>query len=164
MITTPILNARTIELLDRLRADRWFRRCGQADLEGVILLRSWSEALDHAASVSWENVRLEAANDFRSLLENREGQLLGQWNEKVVRLRPLVQALVNDQVIEGDGLPSIPVLRVEASWDILHLCMECEYSDHAEPGLYHALGAVYEAGHFPCGIEAGNQIGRLISY
>lgn len=79
-------------------------------------------------------------------------------------MKPLAEALVNDKVLEGADLAYIDSVRAEAGRDILHLCMECEYSAHIEPGFCHALAFYYVSGHFPCGVEGNPANGVMTIY
>lgn len=54
-------------------------------------------------------------------------------------------------------------------WDILHACMEIEYSDVRQPAFFSNQVDWYLAGHFPCGwdgsfTEGEMPTGRLVVY
>lgn len=137
---------------------------GVADIGGVKLLRSWADVIRHAASPSWENVRLEAANNFRLNLQKLDQKLPNTWNERVAVVKLLADALANDKVSEGLDPAHVDAIREEARWDIRHLCMECEYLDDIEPEFHHALAFYYVSGHFPCGVEGHPASGTMIVY
>ena len=151
-------------MLDRLRAVKWFSRCGSKGSHEALHLASWEDAISHASSPAWEDIRLEAANTLRDKLGNVGKGLLNSWNDRVTAVKPLSEALVAEKALEFPMPDIANSLRVEAGWDILHLCMECEYLDHIDPGFYHSLAFFYDSGHFPCGIDGDPATGRMIVF
>jgi hypothetical protein len=112
----------------------------------------WGQAIEHCSSIEWENLCLEAANQFRERLVERSMDRFRQWNVITAELKqatiPLVQRKI-EVVMRDNDLPK----RFEdmVQWDILHLCMEAEYADVTPPDFYAAQAYWYVKGHFPCG-------------
>ncbi|PSJ42234.1 hypothetical protein [Allosphingosinicella deserti] len=157
------MHSRTIATLDELRRIEWFSNIGVADTKMARVLSTWDEAIASCASPEWEDLCLEAANQYRGRLAERSPSALAEWNETVGRVKPQVQSLVHDKtraVVEGKGLPR--VFSDSVDWDILHLCMEAEFADLYPPGFYASQGYWYAQGHFPCGWEGAFPVGGRI--
>ena len=58
------MHPRTIATLHQLDKADWFSRVGVKDTEIAIVLASWDDAVAHCSSVDWENLCLEAANQY----------------------------------------------------------------------------------------------------
>jgi hypothetical protein len=65
---------------------------------------------------------------------------------------PLFINKINSYV-DASRMPNEVISTVR--WDMLHFCMECEYSDVFPPGFYASLMYWYVNGYFPCGWEGG---------
>jgi hypothetical protein len=66
-------------------------------------------------------------------------------------------------VIEDNKLPKIFLDTVD--WDIINLCIECEFADFVPPGFYVGQAYWYVVGHFPCGWSGPlSRGGRIIIY
>lgn len=160
------MHPRTRATLDQLEPVEWFRAVGQiVDEPRVITLSSWAEAIAHCSSVEWENFQLEAANRFREALLERARERYQSWNEIVEQMKTVIVPLVDRKiahVVREHNLPE--AFANDVRWDILHLCMECEYGDFVQPGFYAGVAFWYRDGHFPCGWEGQPPEGKLIVY
>lgn len=74
---------------------------------------------------------------------------------------PLV-ARKTSAVSIANNLPD--TFRKAVRFDIAIFCMEVEYSDMCQPGLFTRMGHFYFDGHFPCGWWGLFPDGKLIIY
>jgi hypothetical protein len=163
------MHPRTVATLEQLEKANWFTNVGTyagvEDRSKFILLSSWKEAIEHCGSVEWENLCLEAANQYRERLLERSKERWRQWNEiadEVVKTTvPFVKARI-EGVVKEHKLPK--VFEDMVQWDILHVCMEAEYADVYPPGYYASQAYWYVKGHYPCGWEGEFPKGKLIIY
>lgn len=138
--------------MEELRQVEWFRNVGVQDKETAEVLNSWEEAIKHCGSLEWENLCLEAVNQYRARLLERSLDEYRRWNDIAVAVKPVVEALVREKtrrVVAENNLPKVFVDTV--NWDILHLCIEGEFADVYPPGFYASQAYWYMSGHFPCG-------------
>lgn len=159
------MHPRTIATLDQLRREDWFRNVGVRDTELADVLSSWDEAITSCASLDWENLGLEAANQYRERLLERDRRAMSTWNATVDLVKPAALALVREKtraVIEANQLPKVFLNNV--NWDIVHLLMECEYAETYPPWFYASKAYWYLNGHFPCGWRGPLHGGRLLVY
>jgi hypothetical protein len=159
------MHSRTQATLQSLANAEWFCCVGIRDATAAETLSSWSQAVKHCSSTNWENLCLEAANQYRRRLSERSPELLLRWNSIVDEIKPTVLTLVEQktkEVITENKLPKVFVDTV--NWDILHLCMESEYADVYPPGFYASQAYWYLKGHFPCGWRGRFPEGRLVIY
>lgn len=146
------MHPRTAATLDELRNIQWFMNVGRNDTDAANVLPDWSSAIESCGSSDWENLCLEAANQYRERLLEKDPACLNTWNNLVASIRPVVTELVREKtaaVVKDNALPKSFIDAV--AWDILHLCMEAEYADVHSPGFYASQGFWYMKGHFPCG-------------
>ena len=159
------MHPRTVATLEGLEQADWFVAVGVRDTDAAVVLSSWGEAIEHCCSVDWENLQLEAANQYRKRLSERDGGRLAKWNGIVDGIKPTTTALVRrkfEAVCVAHRLPKI--FEDTVQWDALHLCMEAEYADVYPPGFYASQAYWYVHGHFPCGWQGEFPAGRLIIY
>lgn len=159
------MHPRTSATLVELERASWFSRVGVRDTENAIVLSSWVEAVEQCSSTDWENLCLEAANQYRERLQERSPGALVIWNELAVSLTPTVRALVRrkvDGVLRVHHLPR--VFEDTVQWDILHTCLEAEFADVFPPGFFASQAYWYSVGHFPCGWQGDFPRGQLIIY
>ncbi|WP_156647822.1 hypothetical protein [Methylobacterium sp. Leaf87] len=156
---------RTIATLDRLDKAEWFSRLGEIDFETSIFVKNWEEAHSYASSIAWENLKIEAANRIRIQLLSRNKRRFNEWNMVASTIRPFAIALVKDK-FESIDLNAAFSEKIASNtrWDIIHLCMECEYLDIIEPGFFHSLAFYYVEGHFPCGFKGEFPNGKQIVF
>ena len=159
------MHPRTQATLAELRRVEWFRCVGIRDTDAVDVLSSWYAAIECCTSADWEELCMEATNQYRERLTERSMKQFQQWNNIVIQIKPVVQALVLEKtknVVEENDLPKAFVDTVD--WDILHLCMESEYADVYPPGFFASQAYWYMKGHFPCGWQGEFPNGNLIVY
>jgi hypothetical protein len=159
------LHPRTQATLEKLRQAKWFRCVGLRDADSAEVLSSWYEAIESCSSPEWEELCMEAANQYREKLAESSRERFSRWNEIALEIKPLAQALVQEktqQAIEDNDLPKVFVDTVD--WDILHICMEAEYADVYPPGFFASQAYWYIKGHFPCGWKGVFPDGKLIIY
>lgn len=159
------MHPRTLATLNELKRAQWFGSVGVRDTDAARIVFSWEEAIEHCGSVEWENLCLEARNQYCERLAERSPQRFQQWNDITKMLKPDVQALVREKaapVVEANNLPKVFVDTID--WDILGVCMEAEYADVHPPGFFASQAYWYIKGHFPCGWEGDFPNGRLIIY
>jgi hypothetical protein len=159
------MHPRTESTLEKLRQAQWFRFVGVHDTKAAKSLSSWQEAIESCGSAEWEDLCLEAANQYCERLAERAPERFQAWNDIVLAIKPAVIALVREktkQIVEENDLPTALVNTV--NWDILHLCMEAEYADVYPPGFFASQAYWYVKGHFPCGWQGDFPEGKLIIY
>jgi predicted protein tyrosine phosphatase len=161
-----MMHVRTEATLQQLAANDWFRNVGALDTDSATVLQSWEQAIESCSGAEWEELCLEAANQHRARLIERSADSLLRWNDVVEDVKPSVVKLVKEKtykIVEKNHLPKLFVDTV--NWDILHLCMESEFSDIYPPGFYASQAYWYAGGHFPCGwIGPFPNGGRLVIY
>lgn len=159
------MHPRTTATLEKLEKPNWFSCVGIKDASKAIVLSSWQEAIEYCSSVEWENLGLEAANQYRERLLERSKERFNQWNDIVTQLKPLTESFVRrkiEVVVREHGLPK--VFEDTVQWDILHVCIEAEFADVYQPGYYARRAFWYVNGHFPCGWDGEFPKGRIIIY
>ena len=89
---------------------QWFDSVGVHDTDSAIVLSSWGEPIESCSSLEWENLCLEAANQYRERLLERSVERFRRWNDVVDKMKPIAQALVREkcqQVVEENDLPQV---------------------------------------------------------
>ena len=159
------MHPRTIRALDDLEKAVWFSRVGVKDTTAAVVLPSWQEAIEHCSSLEWENLCLEASNQYCSRLVERSKERFQKWNEIAAELKattiPFVRGKIH-AIVREHRLPK--AFEEQVQWDILGVCMEAEYADLYPPGYYASQAYWYVNGHFPCGWEGKFPEGRLIIF
>ena len=159
------MRKQTIATLKQLEELRWFSAVGVIDSQAVITVSNWDEAITHCSSVDWENLCLEAVNQYRARIAEKDPERLTQWNDIVAEIKeisvPLVKRKIAD-VVTKNNLPKS--FEDTVQWDILHLCIEAEYSDVFPPGFYASQSYWYLKGHFPCGWKGIFPEGKLLVF
>lgn len=160
------MHPRTKATLEKLERADWFAHVGEKDTtDAIIVLSSWQEAVEHCSSVDWENLCLEACNQYCERLVERSKERFNQWNDIIGALKavtiPFVQRKIKTVVREYE-LPK--VFEDTVQWDILGVCAEAEYADVYPPGFYASQAFWYVKGHFPCGWKGEFPKGKLIIY
>lgn len=159
----------SLATLEKLETANWFSQVG--DMTGIkypekiVMLTSWKEAIESCGSIEWEDLCLEAREQYRARLLERNKDRWRQWNQVTESVKPAVADLVarkTAEVIDQFRLPE--VFSNTVSWDMLGLLMESEYSDVYPPGFFAANAFWYVKGHFPCGWEGEFPTGRIIIY
>ena len=160
------MHPRTQATLDKLQQSEWFRNVGVRDAESADVLSSWQDAIESCGSVEWEELCQQAVDQYCARIQERSSAEYERWNEAVIAIKPTSQALVAEKtrdLISKEGLPKVFLDTVD--WDILHICMEAEFSDVYPPGFYASQAYWYVKGHFPCGWRGSFPSGgKLIIY
>jgi hypothetical protein len=159
------MHPRTKATIEQLKQAQWFRCVGVRDTDAAEVLSSWYEAVESCSSPEWEDLCMEAANQYRARLAERSPKLFRRWNDIVAELKPVTQALVLEKtgtVIQENDLPKTFLDTVD--WDILNMCMEAEYADVYPPGFFASQAYWYVKGHFPCGWRGEFPKGNLVVY
>lgn len=155
----------TRSTLATLSETAWLRNTGLRDTDAAEVLSSWQEAIESCSSTGWENLCLEAANQYRERLYEIAPTRLDTWNEVVGGVKPIAQALVRTKIASIVAEHSLPKVFVDTvDWDILHVLMEAEFADVFPPGFYASQAYWYVAGHFPCGWRGDFPEGRLVIF
>lgn len=155
----------TRSTLSRLSEIAWFRNTGLRDTDAAEVVSTWQEAIESCSSADWEDLCLEAANQYRERLREVAPARLNTWNEVVGAVKPVAQALVRTKtasIVAEHSLPKVFVDTVD--WDILHVLVEAEFADVFPPGFYASQAYWYVAGHFPCGWRGDFPEGRLLIF
>jgi hypothetical protein len=117
------------------------------------------------SSLDWQDLLLEAANQYCERLSERSKERFNRWNDLVEDVKLTIEPLVRrktELVIRKHNLP--PIFERTVQWDILHVCMEAEYADLYPPGFYGSQAYWYVKGHFPCGWQGTFPQGKLVIY
>lgn len=159
------MHSKTIEMLDRLEKASWFSRVGIKDGPSAAVVASWPEAIEYCSSPEWEDLQLEASNQFCERIAERSRERWRVWNETVREVNKVATPLVDRKiatVIRENSLPKF--FRIQVNHDICSLCMENEYADICPPSLFTRLAYWYIGGHFPCGWWGAYPEGKVIVY
>jgi hypothetical protein len=168
------LHARALATVEQLESRDWFTQLGTINgitqPDKIILVASWDEAMTYCTSEIWDDVILEAQNQYCSRLFEHSPARFRHWNEVVALVEPVGFDLVDRKiatVLKDNNLPNGFVGCVRS--DIVGLLLEAEYADVIAPGFFAANGYWYATGHFPCGWVGDFQgalppYGRLVIY
>jgi hypothetical protein len=158
--------SRATAILDQLENASWFSRVGIDDGSSVAFVTSWPQAIENCSSVEWEDLQLEALNQYRVYIDNRSKERLETWNETVREVKKFTRPLVARKiatVVREHALPEI--FSIQVNHDIAGFCMEAEYADVCPPDCFFTLiGRCYVEGHFPCGWWGVFPNGGLVVY
>lgn len=160
------MRPRTLATLEQLRNADWFANVGAPAAAEVVALADWPSAIASCASPEWEDLCLEAANQYRHRLCERSPEAFSTWNDVVDTVKPSTTALVHDKTCEVIAAHNLPDVFLDTvNWDILHLCMEAEFADVYPPSFYASQAYWYERGRFPCGWDGPfPEGGRLVIF
>lgn len=155
----------THELLLELEAQECFSRLGKAHNDhSVRTARDWQEVTESINNPYWEDVTLEAANQIGLAIQSISRSDYRRWNSLVHLLKPTILPMIERKIERFRNDRSFKVIEGCVQWDILHWCLESEFSDFNPPGFFQELGHWYLKGHLPCGWEGQYPEGRLIVY
>lgn len=155
----------TVEMLNRLEKAAWFARIGIKEGPSAAVVMSWPEAIEYCSSPEWEDLQLEASNQFCEHLAERSRERWRVWNETVQQVKKVAIPLVDRKIatiVRENSLPKI--FGVQVRHAIIGVCMESEYADTSPPGLFTRLAYWYVGGHFPCGWWGAYPDGKLVVY
>ena len=159
------MHPRTIATPDRLEKASWCSRVGLNEGGTVVVVASWPAAIEQCSSFGWEDLRLDALNQYRVRIAERSKERLSLWNETVDEVKRITGPLVVRKIAgiaRENNLPDIFKIRVRS--DITGLCMEAEYADVCPHGFFTSIGYWYVNGHFPCGWWGAFPQGKLVIY
>ncbi len=159
------MHPRAKATLEKLEEADWFSCVGKKDTTAAIVLSSWTEAIEHCGAIEWENLCLEAVNQYRERLVERSRERFNKWNEIVDELKKTTKPFARrkiEVVVRDHDLPK--VFEDTVHWDVLNVCMEAEYADVYQPGYYASQAYWYVKGHFPCGWDGEFPKGKRIIY
>jgi hypothetical protein len=163
------MHPRTKATLEQLETANWFAQVGTmygiSQPEKIVMLSSWQEAVEQCSSIEWENLCLEAQNQYRMRLLDKNKDRYLQWNDVVEMLKPTTIPFVQrkiEAIVKQHDLPK--VFEDTVQWDILGVCMESEFADVYPPGFFASNAYWYMKGHFPCGWQGEFPKGTLIIY
>jgi hypothetical protein len=155
----------TRETLDRLSQATWFVNVGKPIEGPFVVLKSWDEAVESCSSIEWENLLMEASNQLRERLLERNIERYRQWNEVVDELKQYTVPFVRRKLREVHEVAHLPKdFEDTVQWDILGVCIEAEYADVFSPAFYASQAYWYIEGRFPCGWQGKFPEGKLILY
>ncbi len=133
--------------------------------DDIVVISSWVQAIELFSSIQYENICLEAANRMRKNIRDHSKKRLNGWNDTVAKIKYITQPMVIkkiEHIVICNNLPKSFIDTVQ--WDILHICMEAEYSDICRDEFYVRQAYWYKIGHFPCGWEGDFPNGKFAVY
>ncbi|NLR74367.1 hypothetical protein [Leeia aquatica] len=151
--------------MQELDAVEWFCNVGKKDSDYPLILETWDGAVESCSSEGWEGLCQEAANQYASRLAERNKDRFLYWNAIAKEVKKVAIPFVikkTAKVVKDNNLPTIFVDIVQ--WDVLHLCLEAEFSDVYPPGFFASQAYWYAKGHFPCGWDGNFPKGRLVIF
>jgi hypothetical protein len=124
----------TIATYEQLSAVEWFRNVGRYTRVNAICVGSWEDAILSCTSLAWQNLILEAANQYRERLIERSPKRFSLWNDIVIEIKHYAFKLVHSKISRVTQQGEFPKLFIDTvEWDILQLGMESEYQDVYPP-------------------------------
>ncbi|MHC5538479.1 hypothetical protein ACYOEI_09640 [Singulisphaera rosea] len=159
------MHDRTRATIDRLKHAEWFADVGRVVDGPFVLVQSWDAAIASCSSQEWENLQLEASNQFAEHVSRKAPDLFRKWNKIVEELKTVIVPLVQmkiDCVVQAERLPKM--FEDAVQWDILGVCIEAEYADVQPPGFFASQAFWYVNGRFPCGWDGCFPAGKLILF
>ncbi len=132
----------------------WFSNVGAPWDGEARVLGSWPEAIASCLDRSWQELILEASNQYASRVQQSDMGRFSEWNDMMLSLKPVAQSLVAEKTKSLLNIQDIPekVIRT-MEWDMMHLLLEAENADIVKPGFFAAQSFWYTNGRFPCGYE-----------
>jgi hypothetical protein len=159
------MQSQTMATLEELKKAEWFYAVGKKDTEAAVVLPSWKEAIDSCSSDTWQDLILEAANQYREKIASRSPERFVQWNTIVREVKTVTVPLVTQKIEQVKRENQLPKMFDDTvNWDIVHACMEADYADIYPPGFFASQAYWYVHGHFPCGWQGPFPKGKLIIY
>jgi hypothetical protein len=135
LIKGDLMHPRTAATLDELGQFDWFANVGRLDTDVADILPDWESAINSCGSLAWENLCLEAVDQYRERLSERAPEALNKWNDIVQSVKPATISLVRNKTtaVIAAKCPSQSLSR--------HCCM-------GHPASLHGSGI---CGHQPAG-------------
>lgn len=159
------MHPRTLATIAQLESADWFAHVGEPHDDAVRVVSSWREAVESCSTLDWENLCLEASNQLRMRVLERDRQMYARWNAIVADVRPATGELVKRKTahwVEKEGLPKAFVDCVH--WDMLGVAVEAELAEIVRPAFFASQAYWYTVGRFPCGWDGDFPAGRLVIY
>ena len=149
------MNARTLQMLQKLESFPWFGKVGQPMTGGHLRVESWALAVESCRGDVWGSVQLQLSNCFAREVRQRSYERAEEWNGIAAELRKGIAIIVADSVDPiANKFRLKPDFQGTVAWDMLMICLETEFSDVVSPMFsVPRLEPIYAAGHFPCGWE-----------
>lgn len=154
-IEDRMMNARTLQMMQRLESAQWFANIGRPPIGNHRTVQSWEQALGSCTADVWSSVQLQVKNRIARDVRQKNYDRSDEWNGIAAELRKAIATVVANSVepvakkfqLKSDFQGAV-------SWDMLMICLETEFSDVISPIFFVSrLLPIYEAGHFPCGWE-----------
>lgn len=159
------MHARTIERLEQLEKASWFSRVGVNEGPEAAAVGSWPEAIEQCTSYKWEDLQLEALNQYRVYIAERWLDRLNLWNDLIDEVKSKTSSLVDRKIAEVLLQNHLPKrFGDQVRHDIMLCCMETEYADICPLGFFTHIGSWYMLGHFPCGWLGAFPNGKFVIY
>jgi len=149
--------------IEQISAVDWFAHVGErgnVDTPLTICWRgSWTEAVTVRGMAETSDAFTEGKNILTCELgRNFRDHYRRKWNKLAYDAQASIYptiCLFIDRLIDGNAeiraIPhGVPFVKGIVRWDLICFAMEHIYSDLVPPRFYHAVFAVYQAGHFPC--------------
>jgi hypothetical protein len=121
---------------------------------GIVVVKSWQEAMNLCTSKEWDNLRLEGENLLTEALSSRcRDRYNKTWNNTAIELNQLIAPVLTDKLDALARRGRLPKkVRQIIHCDVRAICMEAEYLDIVPAGWYtNHLKPWYLKGHLPCG-------------
>jgi hypothetical protein len=104
------VHPRTVAALEELEKASWFSRVGIDEGFGTAVVATWPEAMDCCDSSAWDDLQLEALNQYRVCIARRSRERLQLWNDTVDEVKKISRPLVDRKiatVVREHALPEI---------------------------------------------------------
>jgi len=104
------MHSRTIATLDQFENASWLSRVGINEGSGTVVVATWQEAMDRCDSTVWDDLQLEALNQYRVCIARRSRERLQLWNDAVDEVKKISRRLVDRKiaaVVREHALPDI---------------------------------------------------------
>lgn len=159
------MREQTRTVISSLARIAWFTRVGVSDLPNCLVLSSWGQAVEKASSAEWENLGLEALNQYREDIAKLSPKRWEVWTDVGAEVREILIPFVDKVTAATVATNDLPKSFIDCvKWDLFGTCMEVEYSDVRPPMFFSGLANHYARGHFPCGWIGAYPKGKLIVY
>jgi len=161
------LRPTTLGTLRDLSNFSWFSRVGKRhqEVSTADILSNWYEAVASAEDSGWEDLCLDAVNGYCERLAQVAPSRYRTWNVMANAIKAISAPIIASVFAGRPSLQELPKLVQETvQWDVLHVCLEAEFSDCIPPGFYASNAYWYRVGHFPCGWRGKFPDGTIVIY
>src|ERR1043165_8272382 len=123
------LRGPTLATLAEIQRFPWCTKVGTRDVKAAVQLDDWFQAISSVESEEWEGLCLDAINGYCEKLSKVAPLRFKYWNMKVEAIKRTTVPLIAALFVRPD-LRSLPkIVHDTTQWDVLHVCMEAEFSD-----------------------------------